>query len=194
MFAHASRPDFASVEAKIKELYATNDTWFDNTIESVDRRITAVSNVLVKARGRAVEGSLGEHVAVVESLAASLKQLKALREDLMGLAPVVASVQHRPYRDTKEFPVFVQSFLEVDAARFTDANADAEVGELAERAAYHARTAASGMPATPSERQEIISAFVDSVLARQAARVNAEPRIEVTAATDVDYADDLLFD
>lgn len=178
----------ATLDARLAELSSTNESWFDGSVESVDRRIAQVSQARHAARGH-----LDPELPL--SLEASLGELKEMRTallegDLDETPAITASIDH--YR---QLPQRIRDELTVQSKRFVASNADAvdNQRELMARAGFEGKRVAETLVQTADARQLVAEAFVYACYKTAERTPRAKPKRDITAAA-ADFVEGLVDD
>lgn len=148
--------------AALSDFRKEADTWFDGSVEAVDRRLARVNKLLHVAHTKAAEDPASQ-LEVIAELNADRTALRELRADLTSGAAD---------RDTGYVPPRVgtltpaeRRWVTLESARFIaeHENSRHDVAEMAERARRHAEVATSTM----NRPRELTAAF-EAAVATQA--------------------------
>lgn len=182
--------------ATLTEFRQKSDSWFDGTVESVDRRLSRCSKLLHVAQSSAGEDPAA-HLAVIAELSTDHTALKKLREDLLtgasgreaGYTPPGRRLASRAVSE----PLSSQErrWVVLESARFHAAQDDAlhDVAEMAERARRHAEVVTSGL--FPDRSRVVTAAFEQAVAGH--ARRTPRPRTAARRPAFTDFPDSQLF-
>lgn len=173
------------LEAQVRTLNESADTWYTGSIDSVDHRIRQARAV----HKLSARGDTAYHLEVTGELERELEQLRLLRADLIG-----ASLTEIPpddcglYRSAVLTP-WGREFVATHLNRFLADNTDAltNADELAIRATHYAEKYVSTLPV--SEASPIVARFRTMATSRAHA-----PSVPKEASLRSEFDDELLFD
>jgi hypothetical protein len=168
------------------------ETWFDGSVESVDRRLAACDRLLTASRATlsrdGIRADTRKHLAAIEDLEAQRVVLTGLRRDLLTEASdrefTAAHATASPTLDAAD-----RRYVDLEAPKFFRANSDVPVDELATRARHHAELQTSTF--TKQRSRAVTAAFVEKVT--QLRRVAPRPRVASVPARSQDFPPELMF-
>lgn len=177
---------------------ATEETWFDGSVGSVERRLGQCIRLIHTAQSTVARLPLGHvspYLKAAEKLEADRRALHSLREDMLTGASSREDAARLPSwrtaskQATHNLEGSDRRWVELEAARFVAEQRIADSQELATRAAHHAEVKTSTF--TKQRSAAITRAFVARVVdLGSQAYVPATAR---TAAVDVDFDPQALF-
>lgn len=186
----ATERGLATLDREITALNSNADTWFDQTPNSVDRRIANVKSVLATATSSVLMEQPADHVlAAVDALQDELQMLTAFREDMLGNDTFDAPRARQASVAGAALSPYGREFVATHLNTFVSSNEEAitDAAEMDIRAAAYADMHVSGLPV--SEAEPIVEAF----RAQVASRVR-KPAPVRQASASIDFPDELLFD
>ena len=169
--------------------HRTADTWFDGSIESVDRRLAACNHLLsASEKAVAEEGFSARHLAAISELQQSQGALEGLRRKLLTAAsdyeePILAPATADPHLARQD-----RRWVALEGAKFFRSHSDVPMDELQIRARNFAELKTSTL--TQKRSQAIASAFVHRVA--QLRRETPRPRV-ASAPPVVDAPPEMMF-
>lgn len=193
--------DTAGIDEQIRRLHATNDDWFDGSIDSIDSRTAQTRRVVSSLRGRAAAAGAGEDsVIALAAMERSLTELAEMREAMFTADTPVAPARHQDPAEYARLPQAARMFVAAQAGQFLADNADAagDLSEITVRADNYARHHLSGMGLSQKDREVAAEAFVAEVASgssHQAARNRRTAAASQPRQRNLDaLADEFLFD
>lgn len=198
MFAHSPTTYSPAERARLAAQHTLEasrheaEDWFDETPDSVDRRIAFIEREEAKHREALAHNpdDLRSLTAVVH-LRTTKQALVSMREDLLTASAYRHEPRIQPRQASIKLAEVDRRWVELEAAKFARENEGADAEELRIRAANHADVATSTFGKDRAEA--ITAAFADRVV-----ELSPEPRRKVdrrTAAKNTyqDFPAELLF-
>ena len=193
MFRSAAEIDHAvtsgSLRTAVKDYLSTSTSWYDGTIQSVDRRMAKAQRMvatLQSASGRYRVAEQGDYLELNRYLHAQLEQLGDLHENFLGGHQVSAV---HVTKDSSPLSREAARYVTLESQKFLAAQAGtygSDVEELMTRAANHVAAETS----TWDQRvaRQVTAHFVDRVgeLGRLASRDQGTANRRLMAYQDFD--------
>lgn len=212
MFRSAKTLDRAKTHATFRQAmdaYANSqESWYDGSVDAVDRRIAHVDKLLHHIRATVARLSFADsapQLRVAQSLSADRKALVEFKRTLLTGAADYSTwgnndLDHSTGRTASRTPSPALSpslpsadrrWVTLEAARFVSAHTDclSDPEELATRAQHHAalKTSTFSRPHSAAVTRAFVSAVVEL------GRKNYRPPVVRQAAVDIGFTDEAMF-
>lgn len=183
------------LESSIINLGESSETWFDGTLESIDRRIARVDSLRVQAYRISADSDIGDNTMLEHSatLDQTRRELVSFRDNILNTPlPETYHVEASRESLTEEN----QRFVKVVAKSFTADNREClhpGLEEIKIRAYNKARDHTSTQPRR--QANACINAFVQEVVenSKEMLQARTARRVHSAVAPAPDVPDELLF-
>lgn len=184
----------SSFDTLVQNYQKTAETWFDGSVDSIDRRLARVDRLLHRIDATVARVAMVDahhYLGALTSLCSDREALASLRHDLLTGAENYSPIGGTRTASRHKLSSADQRWVTLEAASFVSQHTDAlgAPDELAQRAAHHAGVKTSTFTADRS--RAITAAFTEQVLSLGAQM--ERPAVRTAAAVFEDFEPEGLF-